>query len=572
MSIRFSLILAVFFFSLFVKAQDTIKTEKLIIVKQYSPTVNDAFKIKQKPSEKTLLNPQPKSVKYQFINIPVASTFTPAKGRASGVILPPKPLNFNSYARLGFGNYTTVLGELFSKLSINRDTDLSIDLNHLSSQGGISELPVDDIYSNTGLKLDLTKNERNFSWSTGIEITHDIYNWYGIQQPITTTLIDDVQQTYLGLGLNGTINFYDSWLNSAKVRYVNFSDEINAAENFIDMNFDATAMLGYNQPLDIKLNLNYLTTAYDDFSLINDFAFYNLGVQPETQFNLGGLAVSAGVKLALNTNVEESETNLFIYPKFIANYNITQDINLFANVDGDLTQNTYRDFVQENPFVSPNLRISPTNKMYDANVGVQSTFGKLTTLLKVGYADFDNTYFFKHNFIRQSITTDIVAPENAFSQNNSFEVVYDDMTQLSVGLNLNYTPNEDLDFGFDVNYFAYDTDNELEAWNLPEISANLYGHYNFTDQWRFGLTTYFVGERQAFNGQIISPATGAAREESITLDAFIDLNFALDYAISDRLSIFVNANNLLSADKPRWKAYQVQGLQVLGGLTYKFDW
>jgi len=34
---------------------DTINTDKLIIVKQYSPTVNDAFKIKQKSKRKRIL-------------------------------------------------------------------------------------------------------------------------------------------------------------------------------------------------------------------------------------------------------------------------------------------------------------------------------------------------------------------------------------------------------------------------------------------------------------------------------------------------------------------------------------
>ncbi len=572
MALRFKLILAVFFAFYWSNAQDTITTEKLIIVKQYSPTVNDAFKVKQKPNESNKLEIQPKLVNYKFISIPVASTFTPAKGRASGVILPPKPRFYNSYARLGFGNFTTGLGELYSDFSIDRQKNISIDFSHLSSQGGIEDVLVDDHYFNTSLGLGLHSTERNLKWNVGINLNHDIFNWYGIQLPTNYVIQDDVAQTYLELGLEGGVQFYDTWVKTANLNYYNFSDDFNSAENFIDLELKSELLVGYEQALDLQLKLNYLTTTYDESLDVSDYSFYNISVLPRTQFNIAGIEIDAGAKVVLNANVEESETNFFIYPKISANYNITESLNVFTIIDGDLSQNTYRDFANENPFVSPNLRISPTNKMYDASLGLQTKLGKLTAVAKLGYADFDNTYLFKHNYEAPSIATVNLEPNNAYSQNNSFEVVYDDMTQLNAGLSFNYTPDEDLDLGLDVNYFAYNTNNEVKAWNRPEIEAKFYGHYNFTDRWRFGLTTFFVGERQAFNGTTTSVVTGNQQTNTQSLDSFIDLNFALDYAITERFSVFVNGNNLLSADQPRWKAYQVQGIQVLGGLTYKFDW
>ena len=58
MKIRFIYFLSFLFilFSNIISAQekknDTIKTDELIITKKYSPTVNDAFKIKPKPQSK----------------------------------------------------------------------------------------------------------------------------------------------------------------------------------------------------------------------------------------------------------------------------------------------------------------------------------------------------------------------------------------------------------------------------------------------------------------------------------------------------------------------------------------
>ncbi|MDN6310703.1 MAG: TonB-dependent receptor, partial [Psychroflexus sp.] len=55
-------------------------------------------------------------------------------------------------------------------------------------------------------------------------------------------------------------------------------------------------------------------------------------------------------------------------------------------------------------------------------------------------------------------------------------------------------------------------------------------------------------------------------------DAFVDLNAEVDYKINQQFSVFVRGNNILGSDDARWKNYEVQGIQVLGGLTYKFNW
>ena len=81
---------SVFLFSglLFAQEDDeegTIDTERLIIVKPYSPTVSDAFKVKQIPKINDSTERKKKNVNYDIFSFPVASTFTPAKGRAAAV-------------------------------------------------------------------------------------------------------------------------------------------------------------------------------------------------------------------------------------------------------------------------------------------------------------------------------------------------------------------------------------------------------------------------------------------------------------------------------------------------------
>ena len=72
--------------------EDNIGTETVTVVKPYSPTVSDAFKIKSSPSLNDSIMLQKKKINYSIFSVPVASTFTPAKGKASGVEKHHRPL------------------------------------------------------------------------------------------------------------------------------------------------------------------------------------------------------------------------------------------------------------------------------------------------------------------------------------------------------------------------------------------------------------------------------------------------------------------------------------------------
>ena len=63
---------------------------------------------------------QKKPVKYSIFSVPVASTFTPGKGRATTVERERREKVYDNYATLRFGNYTRALAEFYSNLEVNR--------------------------------------------------------------------------------------------------------------------------------------------------------------------------------------------------------------------------------------------------------------------------------------------------------------------------------------------------------------------------------------------------------------------------------------------------------------------
>ena len=95
------------------RKKDTIDTNVINVVKPYTPTISDAFKVKEIPSLDDEETTAKKEIKYNIFSFPVASTFTPAKGKAA-VVDKAKPVKlFDNYASLGVGTYTTILGEVY---------------------------------------------------------------------------------------------------------------------------------------------------------------------------------------------------------------------------------------------------------------------------------------------------------------------------------------------------------------------------------------------------------------------------------------------------------------------------
>ena len=62
---------------------DELGTETVTVVRSYTPTVSDAYKIKSLPDLNDSIVTQKKPVQYSIFSVPVASTFTPAKGLSS---------------------------------------------------------------------------------------------------------------------------------------------------------------------------------------------------------------------------------------------------------------------------------------------------------------------------------------------------------------------------------------------------------------------------------------------------------------------------------------------------------
>jgi len=559
--------------------QKDIGTETVTVVKPYSPTVSDAFKLKSSPVLDDSIVLQNKKIDYNIFSVPVASTFTPAKGKAARVKKTPPPRLFNSYASVGLGNFNNALLDLYTSRELNRGEDLfDIGLRHHSSRGDIESTPLDANFYNTKLEGSYAKKNRDMEWGAGLEFQHQLYNWYGVaQEEFDPALISglDETQNYFSIGATADIEMEDGFFKKGNLLLRRFWDATESGENRIVV--QPTIELPITDELvTIGTKLDYVSGNFENESLnstVNtmgsNYSHFQVGVTPSLLILRDDLTLNLGASLVYGLDTENSDSQFFIYPSVTASYRVVEDnVIAYGGIEGKLRQNSYYDLVAENPFVSPTLEIQPTDQQYDAYIGLKGQLlPNLGYNLKGSYTAENRRPLFLLN-PENTLRTD----DSGYFLGNSFQVFYDDIKTLGFFGELNLDINRNFTLGMNVEFYDYDTETDNPAWNLPNIKGALFMDYQIDENWFVGGNLFYVGEREDLEAQAIANATPSEFPAAIiSLDAFFDANLQAGYRFNEQLTIFVKASNLANNDYQRWANFRVQGFQALAGVSYKFD-
>lgn len=555
-----------FNFSMFSQEKE-LDPEVVNIVKPYTPTISDAFKVKETPSLNDSISTTKKEVKYSIFSVPVASTFTPAKGKAT-TVEKAKPVKlYDNYATLGFGNYTSILGEFYSNFELSRTDNAGFFFRHNSSQGDIKDVILDNKYYDTSLDANYTSRQKDATYRLDAGVEHQLYNWYGVPDVVYVqepNVQIDPQQTYISGYAGGSIVLDDSFFEKAALNIRYLGDAFSSSE------FNATLKPEFSFPLEnltfkIDGDIDYLSGSFDrNYTNTSDikYSYLNAGLAPSITFVNEDLSVSLGVAGYVSLDSENSNTDFSLYPRLNASYRLLDEtVILYGGAEGGLQQNTYYKFKEENPFVSPTLNIAPTKKLYEGFGGIKGKISNSVAYnVRASYGKDENRALFQANFINL-LATDL----EGYQFGNSFNVVYDDVNTLAFFAELKVEVSNTFSLGINGTYNNYSTDLQNEAWNLPDLKASIFSNFNITEKLYGGASLFYVGERKDLYAD---PFT----TQEITLDGYVDANLSFGYRFTDRLSAFVKGSNLLSDNYQKWLNYPVQGIQGLAGVTYKFDW
>lgn len=547
-------------------------TQKLIIIKPYSPTISDAVKKRQHPAKDTDSKVlQKKEVTYDIYSVPVASTFTPEKGRASGLRRPRGPKLYDNYAALGIGNYTNIFAEIYSNIEISKQQNLNLELEHQSSQGGIDKVQLDDKYADTRFDMQYTSEENQFFWSANAGVTHQHYNWYGIFDPNNLMgSISDInpRHNYVGVSLGGDLKMKSGAFDNVTLNFRHFGDDNKGSENHVVIRPKFQFPVQEEMYIDAEVFGDYLSGKFGR-GVINPskYSWFNFGFHPSINLTGEDYALNIGGQLAYSADVENDDGEVYIYPKIKGSYRVAGDLmTIYAGVEGGLTQNSYYGLVQGNPYVAPDLTIKPTHSQYDVYAGMKGRLSEaLNYDLRAGFKDEENKPLYATNTVNDySDFLGIVLP--GYTHANTFKVLYDRVRTLSLHGALAYEVYENFNLGLSATFYNYNLSEEAKAWNLPELEASLNADYLFAKKWSIGGDLLFVGERR----DMISIPESLNQFSKVRVKEYVDANLRLDYQITDRFGVFARGNNLFNNSYDRWYHYPVQGIQGMLGLSYQF--
>ncbi len=566
-------------------AQPDSLRKEVEVVKAYKPSVSDAYKINNIPKIEETRHQKP-TFDYNIFSQPVFSTFSVNTLQAAKITGKPREDMGFGLLRLGAGNYSKPYIDFFFNNNKSKTTVFGLHFKHLSSHGKVKLEGGDKVkapFSDNSAEMFVKRYFRKSALKASVSFDRNAFNYYGYpEQPVPSVLLADNQTINLfntkQAFSKGALNI--SLVNTSKpknrptfgfdLKYHYFSTKSGQTEHLGDFAFhitkpvnNMTGMLdagGSFYLADNIINRATLLTgqrqqmwmyAKPAIFMENDFA----------NFKAGG-----NIYFVLD---KEDEAVLKLTPNVVLNITPVKGIlSIFGGVDGKYEMNNYSKIAYLNPFVAPGHDVKNSFQQFRFFGGFDGKFSTKTNFkIAAEYTMVKDQPFFyleekKPAFM--SSTNRIVY--------NDFKILYDNMNLLRFNVEVFHAATDNLNFLLAGNYYVYEPETEVEAWNMPEFDAKLSLEYKVTGQLEISSDIYLIGKR---TGLIIySPllTTGFATplKKAMTLDTVFDLNVSGTYHFTQQLSAFVQLNNFGFQNYERWLGYPVQSFNFLGGVSFSF--
>ncbi|MDE2393448.1 MAG: hypothetical protein KGM03_06975, partial [Cytophagales bacterium] len=256
------------------------------------------------------------------------------------------------------------------------------------------------------------------------------------------------------------------------------------------------------------------------------------------------LNVQAGINA-----VQDEE--LRIYPSVQVRFRANDFIRLFAGFEGDTQFNSYHSSLLTNPWLSQSITLQNTQQKWAVSGGLTGTNERNVHYeLKATYGEYAKMAFF-------------TASAADLSQ---FDIQYSNpdaaVSVLSLQANVKMTITDKIHSDLQVDYTNYgNLGNFLYAYHRPNIQIAWRNTITVLPKLKILPEIYFVGGLYGFN-----PRT----QKSTTLDNIVDLNIKGEYAINQKMTATLSANNILGKNYQRYLFYPTQGFNFTATLAYSF--
>lgn len=567
--------------------QDSTKLRKEVeVVKTFTPTIQDAYKINENPSIA-----QPETTKpvfdYQIKTRPMFTTFETEPVQAATMRPAPLEKLGAGMLKLGAGNYLSQYGEFFYNTRAGRSGTVGLHLKSHLTNGKLKLMNDDKVkapHNDNLAELFTSHNLGGSVLTTRLYYERESFRYYGY----TGNYLNDAEKADSVPGWNTRQAFpkagialqfdkkYDPkhTINySTGINYQYFGSQTGQREHAVKWNGRFTApILLMDGVFDAGISYNNTDSVYSYYTnRIEKRDQLIIKVAPAAVFDAEELKFKIGVN-TFTTFDRDRKANYFLSPSAGIEFMPVKNwLSLYAGIDGYVVENNYSKIAEENPFVRYDQNLRNTKYRYVLTGGIKGKMtGNLNYSLQADYANIKDQYFFYLNRI-ETIESGTVHR----LRENTFDIAYDHVKQLTLAGELHYAMSQELDIRLNARLNTYTTDSLEHAYLKPAFEAGASLNYDPDGPFRFTADAYLTGPRKALtrvthNNTDVGSWVPVYTSENTTLPAIIDLNLGVEYQFNKNLTFWGRSNNFSFKKYELFPGYAQQGFNFLMGASLTF--
>ncbi len=521
---------------------DTAKKQTIDITSSYKPVLRNAVKINFSASHLNADTIKPK-MNYTVPSQNLFYAYQPISLRPLALQQDTNLyLGIRNYIKVGYGNYSTPYVNAGFSFGDGKKMLVNLYANYISSKGKIANQDYTQLQIKANAIFFTPKNEVY----VGAQLSQNNNYLYGYNHSLYTFKKDSVRQQFQDLVLTGGVRNTTSGeygiSYNPNITVINFTNKNKVNESTVIANAPITKTFG--DAFMLKIDAKADITSYTTKNLASNIKFSNnvFQIAPSIAISSPRFSINAGIVPTWNNGV-------FVWlPNVFAEAQVKEKTFLIqAGWIGRYTKNTYRNLTALNPFLTT-IPFQKNTKEIEYYGGIKATVGKHFSFnLKGGIVSFNDMPLF---------INDTATDNKAFNISNEKSV-----QSLRIHGDLSFINQDKFTLTAGLTFNGYTLlQSNAKAWNtVPmEITSSL--------RWWAFKQVLLKADLYAFSGG--NYLTKGNKAQSFS--GGTDISAGAEFKVNNRFSAWIDINNIANQKYQRWHAYEVYGLNVLGGIRVSF--
>ena len=553
--------------------ENDLSIQEVTVIKSYTPSLSEVFKIREQPRVIDSIGKEKSTVRYSIFSVPVASTFIPSKGSARVLQKKKTTPKYNATVSSAFGNFNNLLLDHSAQIDLDRRQKVNWLMRF---NGFFKDLPDQELttqQNTTLIHLGYQHDSNTIASSSQLSFRNHSFNLYGTQDPIEDDLVLrflDPKQQINYLSFKSQWQWFNIILKKADITAHLTTDSFNTNELQLELNTKFQLPIG-SFFVNAIPSVRYINNQFASDYLLNTPSAFASGIsQMELSVSSGKnrFKFKIGATAVYGFGDDFENQNIFVLPVLDLSFKPKNgNFTPFLKVFGELNQNSFRSFSDENPYTAPAIVLKNTKIPYAFQLGTRTKLlAGWEFTMNAYYQKSENTPLFR-SFGIDNPNTDFTA----FRYGNTFEVIYKEIETFGFDASVMAAFKNGGSLSLQAHWRDYSLADKTEPLNLPGLQFKFKTNLKMWDKFFLQTNIIFWGARENSFQEILNNQTLSAPRKIAELPSFVDAELKLTYQLSNQWDVYCKVENVFNAKQFHWANYQVYGTRLLTGIRYNFD-